>query len=431
MNRLVLIGNGFDLAHGLRTRYQDFIDWYWEQRYAGLKNCYERVSDDGLCSLSVTIDNYTWHSLLYGARLMSESGEAVGKYVLGNSQYCKLKKFSLLNAIYYSLKTKEWIDIENDYYELLKSCILIDGITPEGKVKNVQSLNIQLSILQQKLTEYLSTLPIGEEIINPVIRKNLYAPILPNEISVEWKSGFDEYIQSQLAQGNFFDLNNKIYQYNIPEETIQNFKEGIKAFRTNAMAEYGARMGEEEKNLLNLPDQILFLSFNYTPTIDLYCKRNSQYFTLNHIHGTLDAPETIIFGYGDELDEKYKEIRDKNENRFLTNIKSIRYLESDNYRKMLQFIDSAPFQIFIMGHSCGNSDRTLLNTLFEHRNCVSIKPFYHTETKKDNNGDEYVKDDYLELVQNISRNFTDMKLMRDRVVNKTYCTTIDNNPGGE
>ena len=26
-----------------------------------------------------------------------------------------------------------------------------------------------------------------------------------------------------------------------------------------------------------------------------------------------------------------------------------------------------------------------------------------------------------DLVQNISRNFTDMKLMRDRVVNKTYC----------
>ena len=30
-----------------------------------------------------------------------------------------------------------------------------------------------------------------------------------------------------------------------------------------------------------------------------------------------------------------------------------------------------------MGHSCGTSDRTMLNTLFEHRNCVSIKPFYY------------------------------------------------------
>lgn len=31
MNRLVLIGNGFDLAHGLKTKYEHFIDWYWEE----------------------------------------------------------------------------------------------------------------------------------------------------------------------------------------------------------------------------------------------------------------------------------------------------------------------------------------------------------------------------------------------------------------
>lgn len=68
--------------------------------------------------------------------------------------------------------------------------------------------------------------------------------------------------------------------------------------------------------------------------------------------------------------------------------------------------------------SCGNSDRTLLNTLFEHKNCVSIKPYYYKwgEGEKDDN--------YIELVQNISRNFTDMKLMRDRVVNKTYCEPL-------
>lgn len=31
MNRIILIGNGFDLAHGLKTSYADFIDWYWEE----------------------------------------------------------------------------------------------------------------------------------------------------------------------------------------------------------------------------------------------------------------------------------------------------------------------------------------------------------------------------------------------------------------
>jgi hypothetical protein len=31
MNRLVIIGNGFDMAHGLKTSYMDFINWYWER----------------------------------------------------------------------------------------------------------------------------------------------------------------------------------------------------------------------------------------------------------------------------------------------------------------------------------------------------------------------------------------------------------------
>jgi len=30
MNRLILLGNGFDLAHGLATSYKDFILWYIE-----------------------------------------------------------------------------------------------------------------------------------------------------------------------------------------------------------------------------------------------------------------------------------------------------------------------------------------------------------------------------------------------------------------
>ena len=32
MNRLVIIGNGFDMAHGLKTSYMDFINWYWDGR---------------------------------------------------------------------------------------------------------------------------------------------------------------------------------------------------------------------------------------------------------------------------------------------------------------------------------------------------------------------------------------------------------------
>ncbi|WP_394343689.1 AbiH family protein [Chryseobacterium aureum] len=32
INRIILIGNGFDLAHGMKTSYRDFIDKYWNDK---------------------------------------------------------------------------------------------------------------------------------------------------------------------------------------------------------------------------------------------------------------------------------------------------------------------------------------------------------------------------------------------------------------
>ncbi|MCL2062765.1 MAG: bacteriophage abortive infection AbiH family protein [Candidatus Cloacimonetes bacterium] len=37
MNRIILIGNGFDFAHGLKTSYNDFIDYFWDKMRKKLK----------------------------------------------------------------------------------------------------------------------------------------------------------------------------------------------------------------------------------------------------------------------------------------------------------------------------------------------------------------------------------------------------------
>src|SRR5690554_4361943 len=47
MNRLILIGNGFDLAHGLNTSYKDFIFWYLDRCFdnAGIYTSSEPYED--------------------------------------------------------------------------------------------------------------------------------------------------------------------------------------------------------------------------------------------------------------------------------------------------------------------------------------------------------------------------------------------------
>ena len=134
------------------------------------------------------------------------------------------------------------------------------------------------------------------------------------------------------------------------------------------------------------------------------------------IHGKLSNPQSVIFGYGDEKDEEYKELMNNKNHEYLRHIKSFRNLDASNYRRMLAFIESDSYQICIMGHSCGVTDRTLLSTHFEHPNCVSIKPYYYRK--------EDGTDNYRELVQDIARNIADPRLMRDLVVGKERCEAL-------
>jgi hypothetical protein len=77
------------------------------------------------------------------------------------------------------------------------------------------------------------------------------------------------------------------------------------------------------------------------------------------------------------MDDDYKVIENLGNNEYLKNFKSFQYLQNSNYNDLL-FVDSKRFQVLIMGYSCGLSDRTLLNTIFEH-NCRSIRFYYETK----------------------------------------------------
>ena len=402
MNKLVLIGNGFDLAHGLPTSYMDFINWYWDCRLNEFIGYTDSVTEDCLCKLTNSLRPWST-SIFTDVKLKHAQGIKVLKHLKSNPYEYRVDFYSLLDRVMHSVETKGWVDIENDYYELLKNYVLNRVTLP-----HIESLNEQLLFLQSKLIEYLKGVKMEDNLLKTEIRQKIYAPLKLSDISIESEKTLIDHMLLEMKQDENY-WNYKLGQYGSNCYTygyVSAYKE--KYFGNVAL-------NDELPQELLLPNHIMLLNFNYTHIADLYCKKG-EIFTVNHIHGDLDDPKSVIFGYGDELDENYKAIVDKNENMFLGNIKSIKYLEADNYRKLLSFIESEPYQIIIMGHSCGNSDRTLLNTLFEHKNCVSIKPYYHQIDKE--------HDDYIKIVQNISRNFTDMKLMRDKVVNKTYCEPL-------
>ena len=378
MNRLVIIGNGFDMAHGLKTSYMDFINWYWNKRIDAFAGNTTKVSEDCLCKLSIKDGTNVscWNVFTFE---QSYFRDILGNRIcLGYEVIKELKKhpevFSIdcthfFGTILQSIETRGWVDIENDYYQLLKK-----SLDKSDCGYTVKELNEQLAYLQEKLVEYLRSVD------NNRFKKELHHAIIdffdPADFSTEGR-----------------------------KMATENLGLDIRTFAE-------VRNNYEAQNKL-IPERIMLLSFNYTATAKMYDNFNIVH---NYIHGELDRPENIIFGYGDELDKDYQVILDRNDDELLMNVKSVKYLETRHYHDMLEFLMSAPFQVLIMGHSCGNSDRTLLNTVFEHENCVSIKPFFHKWADG--------TDNYLELVQNISRNFTNMKLFRDRVVNKEQCKTM-------
>lgn len=405
MNKLVLIGNGFDLAHKLPTSYQDFINWYWEGRFEGLRNTFSSVSKKDLCELSVQISQ-TWYNFFeQGFPVVDEYKGVELFFELCQSGICRATMTPLFERVHKSLETKGWVDIENDYYELLKKYVL------EGAHESqIDNLNKELHGLQELLVIYLKSIEISDRIVNSGVRQKIYDVFKTSDISLGGQEALKQHIEAgfKREEKEWQWLSQRYEKTGLSSYKVEDYRKKYEE-NPNILEE------EEPPMELMLPNHIMLLNFNYTHTADFYCKEG-DIFTVNQIHGDLKKPKSVIFGYGDELDNNYKTIVDKNENKFLGNIKSIKYLESDNYRKLLSFIESEPYQVLIMGHSCGNSDRTLLNTIFEHKNCVSIKPYFHKMSEEENN--------YIELVQNISRNFTDMKLMRDRVVNKTYCEPL-------
>ena len=415
MNRIIIVGNGFDLAHGLKTKYEDFINWYWDKWGQRLRSCSDKQISDGLCSfiLKDEVGLAGWYlvwSYYYSiSSLKKYTNRQLVETAISDSTVCDYKMHSaFLERICKSIETKGWVDIEADYYAMLVEC--------KEKKEELERLNKDFAIIKDLLIEYLNEIQkelIDGNIFCDNIREAMLSPFSINEIAVSSEKKWWDFVEKRSRESIIF-WKSFLLGYLRPDLLRKIGSVRCVYGRFNEVdfdsSEYLRKEDFPEEYLL--PERIMLVNFNYTRIADIYMPNNSR-FIVNHIHGELSNPESVIFGYGDEADDEYKAIVKQNDNEYLKHIKTNRYLEDDKYRQLLSFINSAPFQVCIMGHSCGLSDKTMLKTLFEHDNCVSIKPYYYEN--------EQGNDNYLDMVQNISRNFTNPQLMRDRVVNKTFC----------
>ena len=126
MNRLVIIGNGFDLAHGLPTSCRDFIDDFWEN----IKNSNPNELIEFNIGSYVEFNGHkTLNDLIDLIIPINDSfkREGISVYKLKDHLipladnriqivHYKNHFFKLINES----TIKNWVDIENIYYKNLK-----------------------------------------------------------------------------------------------------------------------------------------------------------------------------------------------------------------------------------------------------------------------------------------------------------------------
>ncbi|RQP19858.1 MAG: hypothetical protein EAS52_01015 [Parapedobacter sp.] len=385
MNLLILIGNGFDLHHSLPTDYGSFIKWLVKQN---LKNVLtNEQGDDDL--FVITKENSYVSEMSINPPSMDELVErllqdhAKKEMTIITTAFKKFKcKLSpngnFASQIIENIQTRQWVDIEMEYFKQLS--IILKNYSQEHPNKangsnnynasiDLDTLNRNLTCLTAKLRDYLREVA-GNAMANDHFGDIASDPIPSNVIQ-------DKHHLNRLQNDDYDDPENKRY---------------IK------------------------PKEVLFLNFNYTTLPNRLHDRFKKFRHIN-IHGTIHDQNTPpTFGYGDEVGEEYSNMEKTNENRFLTFTKSFAYSQNNNYANLIRFIESDSFCVYIWGHSCGLSDRTLLNMIFEHDNCAAIQPFYWKRPDD--------TDNFTEMIQNLSRHFKNKQKFRNRLVNKQECRAL-------
>ncbi len=434
MNRIILIGNGFDLAHGMKTSYNNFINNYWENAINEIKE-YIHKSATNFENEEIKIKNIPWS-------LKKVNDFEKLKQAVSNNKSAIQFKNKFLEVITHKKEVQNWVDIEQEYYDLLKSSLYSGKIIENTRIeminenRRIKQLNTDFKRVKDLLEIYLKKV---ENEFNDNFDKT------PEINSIKQGIGLKIYSDFKIKDFTEFSVDNLVeLEYSKIKNDIKGLEDNLinlNELNDRKISLVSKIKDQDPKTVIKKllksdmasnyftlkPNEILFLNFNYTFTEKFYKNHidfepYEPYKNLEkkfiHIHGTTDKYDNndIIFGYGDELDKDYNEIENLNIDEYLENIKSIKYLETNNYKNLLEFINSGNYQVCIFGHSCGISDRTLLNTLFEHENCCSIKPYYHKR--------EDSTDNYSDIIRNISRNFNNKASMRDKVVNKSYCEPL-------
>ncbi|MDI1305231.1 MAG: AbiH family protein [bacterium] len=185
MNRLVIIGNGFDLAHGLPTSYKDFIDNYWKSACKTKERRKLEYDDDHFVKLSCDLGSM-YSDLDCEAFNNITSYKELMTLVKRNRENCYgYFDVSFKNSFFKIIcdnSIENWVDIENEYYTKLKIIVKLASLSNKEKKRQAIILNQEFEQVKNLLERYLKE-KVEEEYDFTLYRDNPIIDIFLPELS--------------------------------------------------------------------------------------------------------------------------------------------------------------------------------------------------------------------------------------------------------
>lgn len=325
MRDILVIGNGFDLAHGLPTSYNDFL--YLMKNWVSFHTMYESVK------IGYDINkNEEFYKYLTNACDMNDKNiQLLGKIIENNSwvkYYCKCEA-----------EIDGWIDFEREIYP---------NINLFGKVvSQTRYLKITHGTIDTEI--YISRSLFDDNELSTVKLWNEYFKVDDTSIIVQSK-----YVSRQYG----------ILKKKILDSLRQSFDEFINAFEI-----YLYEIVYRKENI-PVFDQIkkinpqYVVSFNYTLTEKLYGVKEEN---VHHIHGMMREDLSIgnnnmVLGVNEQANQNMDFIY------FVKYFQRIQKASGVKYKKFVEkniinnagIIEKDEYKLHIYGHSLDETDGDIL-----------------------------------------------------------------------
>lgn len=377
---ILLIGNGFDLAHELPTRYFDFLNFL-------------RIVRPGVNIIQGSIDKRI-SDFIHNHKNREVKSHILNLFI-DNPWF---NYFDEKNT----KENKNWCDFESDIEILTKQLEKLKVNLDESrffKLNSNTSSQIDYTFLSYILPSYIKKM---SKVQYPHLLEfngfnvSIHGKALNITLSIDNEDDFANLIAIPTNRGDTININfEKLIKYILKE--LDDFTKAFELYISYFIEHLKIKKIKLIYSLINLPsgDETKIINFNYTNTALKYLAPKSEEANICFIHGRArtDDSHNIVLGIDEKDNNDIEPTFTPFRKYFQRALKScdrkyrdwVNTIEEENQAAMLQVYQDnvAEHYLFIIGHSLTLSDRVILKELITLENMNTIIIF-HDEANKIN-----------------------------------------------